>query len=105
MWISYDSDLEAACATLLEAAKRQPRVIADPPSTARIKQLGELGIELELTVWIADPVAGEGELKSDLLKDILRGFRASGIEIPRPRRDVRLVATPETPEKPIPPRG
>ena len=52
--------------------------------------------EIGLTVWIADPAVGEGDLKSELLKDVLRAFRAEGIEIAYPRRDVRMITTPET---------
>jgi small-conductance mechanosensitive channel len=65
-----------------------------------VKGFRDLGIDLEVTVWIGDPVVGEGDLRSDISKAILRGFREGGIEIPYPRRDVRLLATPETQEKP-----
>jgi len=96
--VTYDSDVDRACRLLLEAAARQPRVIEEPKSTARIKTLGDHGIELELTVWIKDPHAGEGDVKSDLLRDVLRAFADNAIHIPYPRRDVRLIATPETKE-------
>lgn len=96
VWIAYESDVDRACALLGEIARGHRRVVAEPAAMARIKQLGDHGIELELTVWISDPAVGEGELKSDLFKDILKRFRAASIEIPYPRRDVRLIATPET---------
>lgn len=96
--VSYESDVEKACRLLLEAAKRQPRVIAEPPSAARVKSLGDNGIDLELTVWIKDPAVGEAELRSALLLDLLKSFKAAGVDIPYPRRDVRLIATPETQE-------
>ena len=94
--VSYESDVDLACAVLAEVAKRQQRVIADPPAAARVKQLTERGIELELTIWIADPLVGDGDLKSDILKDVLKAYRAEGVEIPYPRRDIRMIATPET---------
>lgn len=94
--ISYDSDIDKACELLLRAARVQERVIAEPPPAARVKNLGDNGIDLELTVWIKDPSAGEAELRSALLKEIVRSFKAGAIEIPYPRRDVRLIATPET---------
>jgi small-conductance mechanosensitive channel len=43
---------------------------------------------------------GEADLRSALLLDILRTFKAEGIDIPYPRRDVRLIATPATGETP-----
>ncbi len=103
--VSYDSDVEKACALLLEAAQRQERVIAEPPSAARVKSLGDNGIDLELTVWIKDPAMGEGELRSALLLDVLKAFKEHRIDIPYPRRDVRLIATVETGENPAPSRG
>jgi small-conductance mechanosensitive channel len=89
--ITYESDYDKACQILADVARRQDRVIADPPATARLKGLGDNGIELEITVWISDPAMGESDLKSELLKQVLRAFRDAGIEIARPRRDVRMA--------------
>jgi len=99
--VAYESDLDLACDLLVQAAAEHKRVIADPAAGARVKNLADSGVELELTVWIADPSVGEGPLRSDLLKSIVRLFRQHGIEIPYPRRDVRLLATAETQEKPF----
>jgi small-conductance mechanosensitive channel len=98
--VSYDSDVDRACALLAEIARGQRRVIADPPAIARVKQLSDHGVELELTVWISDPALGEGDLRSELLKDLLKAYRTAGIQIPYPRREVRLIATAETRENP-----
>jgi small-conductance mechanosensitive channel len=99
--ISYESDVDRACELLVEAAKKQGRVIADPPSAARVKQLTESGIELELTVWIEDPAAGEGEVRSGVLRQVLRSFKSSGIELARARRDIRVIATAEMPNSSV----
>jgi small-conductance mechanosensitive channel len=96
--IAYESDVDRACAILADLTKKQPRIIDEPPSAARVKQLTDHGIELELTVWIKDPHVGEGDLKSDLFKDILKAFRDEAIVIPYPRREVRMIATGATPE-------
>lgn len=97
--ITYESDYDKACQILADVARRQNRVVADPPASARVKGLGDNGIELEITVWISDPAMGEAELKSELLKEVLRAFRGAGIEMARPRRDVRM-ATDETGKTP-----
>jgi len=102
VWIAYESDVDKACDRLLEITRRHARVIEDPPASARVKQLGAHGIELELTTWIADPAVGEGDLKSALFKEIPKAFKADGIEIPYPRRDVRLIATAEIDKLPNP---
>jgi small-conductance mechanosensitive channel len=100
VWVSYESDVQLACDQLVEIAHGHKRVIANPAPLAQVKQLGDHGVELELTVWIADPAVGEAALKSVIFKDILRRFREHGIEIPYPRRDIRMIATPETPVSP-----
>jgi small-conductance mechanosensitive channel len=99
--VAYETDLDLACDLLLQAAREHKRVIQEPAAGARVKSLAESGVELELTVWIADPSVGEGPLRSDLLKSVVRLFRQHGVDIPYPRRDVRIIATPETPEKPF----
>ena len=98
--VAYESDVAKACALLLQAAKRHQRVLDEPASAALVKGFGDNGVDLSLIVWISDPAVGEGKLRSDLLLDILASFRAHGIDIPYPRRDVRVLATAETPEKP-----
>jgi len=99
--VSYESEVEKACTLLLEAAKRHKRVITEPPSAARVKQLTDHGVDLEMTVWIQDPHLAEADLRSELLLEVLRDFKAAGIQIPYPRRDVRVFATPETTESAV----
>ncbi len=92
--VGYASDVGRVFALLLEAARRQPRILADPAPATWITNLGDNGIEVELAAWIADPDQGQMVLKGAILKDVLEAFRAEGIEIPFPQRDVRLV-TPQ----------
>jgi small-conductance mechanosensitive channel len=99
--IAYESDVDRACALLLEAARTLPRVLREPPAATRVKQLRDVGIDLELTFWIGDPLAGDSDLKSDIYKAVLKAFPAAGIAIPYPRQEVRLLATPETKETPL----
>jgi hypothetical protein len=39
---------------------------------------------------------GEGDLRSDVLKDVVRSFRAARITMPYARREMVMIATPET---------
>jgi small-conductance mechanosensitive channel len=97
--VGYDTNLDLALELLLRAAHAHKRVIDEPAASARVKALGSHGVELELSVWIADPSVGEGDLRSDLQKDIVRLFRENGVRFPVPLHEVRLL-TPETQEKP-----
>ncbi len=89
--VAYGTDLERAMAILVEAARAQPRVLAEPPPGALLVAFGESGIDLELGVWIADPQAGSGPLRSEINLAVWRSFRSEGIEIPYPQREVRLL--------------
>ena len=51
---------------------------------------GDSGIELELRVWIQDPEAGLGSVRSDINLAIWRIFKAAGIVIPYPQRDLHI---------------
>lgn len=89
--VAYGTDLERALALLVAAAQPQPRVLADPPPKAFILSFGESGIDLELGFWIGDPEGGSSQIKSDIHLAIWRAFKAEGIEIPFPQREVRML--------------
>ncbi len=90
--VSYDSDLELAMRLMVEAAARHSRVLREStPPVVLIQRFADSGIELELGVWIRDPKAGQGNLKSELYLDVWRAFRQHGIKIPYPQREVRLI--------------
>jgi len=65
---------------------------------ARVTALTDTAVQMELVVWIDDPEKGEAELRSELLRGVLRTFRAEGIRLASPRRDVTLITTAETAE-------
>jgi small-conductance mechanosensitive channel len=99
--IDYSADPDAALRIMEDAARRQARVMRKPPPAAVIRQLAERGIELELGFWVEDPQLGIGPLRSELLRDILRGFRENGIAFPPPTRDAKPAPVP-TPRSPTP---
>ena len=89
--IAYASDLDRAMRVMVDAAKMQPRVLADPPPNAFLIAFADSGINLELGFWIADPQEGTLQLRSDLNLAIWHGFQQAGIVIPYPQREVRMV--------------
>jgi len=89
--ISYRSDLDAAMRVLVEAAQAHPRALKDPAPKAAITAFADNGIDLEICVWVADPEEGRANLRSDIYYAVWREFRARGIEIPYPQREVRMV--------------
>ncbi len=93
--VSYDDDVEQAMALMVEAARASNRVIEHPEPVARLLAFGDNGIELELRVWIADPENGIGNVRTDINLAIWRSFKAAGITIPYPQRDVYIKSAPD----------
>ncbi len=92
--IGYGDDVERAMQILCDAARAQGRVLADPPPKAFLSAFADSGINLELGFWIADPHEGTQQLRSDINLSIWRAFKAAGIEIPFPQREIRLLNSP-----------
>jgi small-conductance mechanosensitive channel len=90
--ISYDSDLDTAQKILHDAAAHHARAVKKPEPAISVLRLGENGIDLELIVFITDPEKGQGNLRSDLLIEIWREFRAKNIKIPSALHDVTMRA-------------
>ncbi len=89
--VSNDCDVELAMRLVEEAAKAQKRVLPDPPPKASIVEFADNGIVIELGFWITDPESGTTPLRSDINLAIWKAFRVSGIEIPYPQREVRVL--------------
>jgi small-conductance mechanosensitive channel len=89
--VSYRSDLDEVVATLKGAAESHPRVLKAPAPNVSVVAFADSGIQVELAVWFDDPDAGVGALRSDLYFKIWREFRARGIEVPYPQREVRIL--------------
>ena len=75
---------------MLEAATETERVITTPSPAAQMKCFGESSVDLELRVWINDPMEGVANVKSQILLRIWEKFCAQGVELPFPQRDLHI---------------
>jgi small-conductance mechanosensitive channel len=93
--VAYDSDVERVQQILLDCAAQCERVLKDPGPAARLSKFGADGLEFSLLFWIADPVNGQLNVRSEINLRVLKAFHEAGIEIPYPQRVVHLhpVAT------------
>ena len=82
--IAFDSDLEHAIAFAEEIASKQPRVLTTPPPEAQVNSFGEHGVELLLTVWIADPENSVDSLRSAIYIEIWKAFKQHKITFVKP---------------------
>ncbi|HET9329578.1 MAG TPA: hypothetical protein VFO23_03550, partial [Steroidobacteraceae bacterium] len=58
---------------------------------SRLISFEDNGIRLEIRFWIADPVNGVNNVRSDVNRAIWRIFRAQGVTMPSPQREVRIL--------------
>jgi len=92
--IAYNSDVRKAIAICETAAKQTDRIIPEPPPICLLAGFGNSSVDLELRVWINDPVNGVKNVKSAVLLNIWDAFHEQGIEIPFPQRDVHIKTMP-----------
>lgn len=90
--VAYDTDIDQAMKIMTDIATKHPRVLKDPAPGVMLTEFGDNGINLELGVWIPDPEMGTGGVRSEINLEILRAFRANGISIPFPQREVRMLS-------------
>jgi small-conductance mechanosensitive channel len=89
--VSYEDDPEVALKLLVEATENHPRILHDPPPVSRLISFEDNGMRLEIRFWIADPVNGVNNVRSDINRAIWRIFRAHGVKIPVPQQETRLL--------------
>ena len=88
--VGYDSDLAVAQRLMIEAAMAAPRVLQDPKPTVWLTDFGDSSVDHEILVWITDPEAGVGNVRSEVLNRLWVSFKEHGIEIPFPQRDIHI---------------
>lgn len=92
--VSYESDLRLVQKLAVEAAIGAPRVLAKPDAVCWIKSFGDSGVEFDLRIWIDDPEAGVGNIVSEVFLLIWDAFKANGISMPYPQRDIHVRSLP-----------
>lgn len=88
--VAYSSDTRSVERLLLEVARENPNVLEDPPPSVRFMEFGESGLLFELRAWTDTLTHRKGLLISNLNFAIYDKFKAHGIEIPFPQREVRI---------------
>jgi small-conductance mechanosensitive channel len=92
--IAYDCDVKLAQKLMVEAATASTRVLDTPKPVVWMTAFGESSIDHEIRVWIVDPEAGLGAVRSDILNRVWELFKENGIQVPYPQRDVRVKEWP-----------
>ncbi len=102
--VAYDADLKKAKELILEVAGSMPWASQEPPPVVVVTNFGESSVDLQLRVWIEDARRRMNTI-SYVADNVKTVFDREGIEIPYPKRDIRIhyegsVPAGETPSKP-----
>jgi small-conductance mechanosensitive channel len=89
--ISYEDDPETALQALFEATQHHPRILKEPHPVTRLMSFEDHGMRLEVRFWIADPMNGVNNVRSDINREIWRVFKEQGIKIPVAQREIRML--------------
>lgn len=87
--VAYGTDLDTLMPALVQAVRAVPRVVAEPAPSVQLSAFASDGLELTLPFWIADPENGQGNVRSEVNRAVLRTLTERGVEIPFPQRVVR----------------
>jgi small-conductance mechanosensitive channel len=92
--ISYEAKPREAIALAVEAAAEIGRVLDDPKPVCLLKGFGDSSVDLELRIWIRDPMNGLSNVKNECLLGIWDRLAEHGIGIPYPQRDLHIRTLP-----------
>ncbi|KAF0100085.1 MAG: small conductance mechanosensitive channel [bacterium] len=91
--VAYDTDLNRALALIRAILAANPRLLHDPEALIQVRSLADSGVVIAVKPWA--PVAEFHAATGELNQAILERFRADGIVIPFPQREVRLLGRPD----------
>lgn len=86
--VAYDTDLTAALAIIREVLAANPRILKDPVPVVAPLQLGESAVALAVRPWVL--VEDQGAAGGEVCAAVLEAFRARGVVMPFPQREVHL---------------
>lgn len=87
--VAYDTDISAALRAIDDVLKDNSRVLQDPAPVVRVGSLDDSSVTLRVLPWVK--IADYGAAGSEVTRAILEKFRAAGITIPFPQREVRML--------------
>ncbi len=87
--VAYDTDIPHALGVVQELLRAHPRILQEPEPVIRVLALADSSVNIAIRPWTA--VADFNAASSDITQAVLETFRARGITIPFPQREVRLL--------------
>ncbi len=88
--VSYDADPRQVEQILIDIAEKEPDVSNHVAPKVRFVEYGDNSINFELLIWIDVRATPRRRVRSNLYFAIFEAFKAAGIEIPYPQRDLHI---------------
>ncbi|MDD3942049.1 MAG: mechanosensitive ion channel family protein [Sphaerochaetaceae bacterium] len=88
--IAYDSDVNKAKQLIWDILNSYTEILSEPAPVVAVSKLNDSSVDLVVRPWTKP--ADYWAVYFRFQQEILERFRAEGIEIPLPQRDVHLVA-------------
>ena len=87
--VAYDTDIAVALAAIDGVLRANPRVLQEPAPVVGVSQLADSSVNIAVMPWVTVPdfVPAGAEIN----RAILEAFRAQGIAIPFPQREIRML--------------
>ena len=102
--VAYGSDVDRAMALIMEAAEQNGRVLADPEPRVHFEEFADSSLNLTLRAYVG-ALSDRLQATTELNNAIDQKFRAAGIMIAFPQRDVHLYTGGTTASSPGPEGG
>jgi potassium efflux system protein len=87
--VAYGSDVDRAMTLIMEAAEQNDRVLADPEPKVHFEEFADSSLNLTLRAFVG-ALSDRLQATTELNNAIDQKFRAAGIAIAFPQRDVHL---------------
>ena len=87
--VAYQTDLGTALATVRDVLLANSRALKDPVPVISVARLGDSSVRIGVQPWVSAP--DYGSVTSEINRAVLEAFRARGIVIPMPQREVRML--------------
>lgn len=88
--VSYDADPQEVLSLALTIAKEHPEVLESPEPTVFLVDMADNALKFELFVWVDMAVTPRPRVTTQLYCRLFSEFKARGIEIPFPQRDLHI---------------
>ncbi len=92
---AYSNDPHDVRRVAIEAAGSVNRVLTFRPPVCHIVGFGDSSVDYILRFWIDDPTGGLTNIRGNVYLALWDAFKAHGIDIPFPQREVRMLKDDE----------